>query len=83
MKSMKTRDDIMEVLRKRFSPAEAELLMSVPMDGDNIARLAEREGIGEEAIKARYRKLVRKLRRHLRKGEFEVYKKAVCLGMDS
>lgn len=74
---MKTRSDIMKVLKERFTLTELELLLLVPIGGDNVRRLAEQEGIGGEAIKARYKKVLRRLRRYLKKDEFELYKKAI------
>ena len=66
---------MMEVLKGAlFASVELELLMLVPTDSDNVSRLAERDGVGEEAIRARYKKAIRRLKRHLKKGEFEIYK---------
>ena len=45
---MKRRSDIMKVLRRRLSPSELELLLVVPLGGENIARFAlYRKAVGE------------------------------------
>ena len=70
------RDEILYVLLNDFSGFERAILFLVPEGNKQIINLlAQSVGIGEAAIKARYKKLIMKLRRHLRAGEFEKYKK--------
>lgn len=69
----KIRGKLLHILRQQFNKDEQLILFHVPYNKRVTALLAHKYGVSNAAISARKKKLINRLRRHLKVGEFSDY----------
>jgi len=71
------RTSVLKAIRREFTEKDRDVLIMVPLGAKGLEVLSKKYGLSEAALKARHKKLLRRLRRHVTAGEFIKYKEAV------
>lgn len=70
---MKERSTLIKVMQHKFNKDEKLILLYVPNNKKVTYFLSKKCGISEQGLRARKKKLLNKLRRNLKSGEFGVF----------